>query len=84
MKIILVTKYADYESALMKVDTDKLNERRENVCLKFSRNCLNNEKTKDLFKPNDKTHKMEVRSNEKYDVNFANIGRLQQSSTAVI
>ena len=79
VKIMLGEKYTDYENGLLKVDLDKLSERRENLCLKFAKNCLKSEKTKDLFKMNEKTHNMEVRNTEIFQVNHANTGRLKDS-----
>ena len=80
VRIMLGEKYTDYENGLMKVDLDKLNDRREHLCLKFAKNCINNEKTKDLFKMNEKTHNMEARNTEEFQVNHANTGRLKDSS----
>ena len=67
------------EDGLFKVNLEELYERRENLCLKFAKKSLKNDKTKDLFKVNDKTHIMKNRNTEKYDVNYANTGRFKKS-----
>ena len=54
VKIILGSKYTEYESALDKIDLETLSERREKLCLKFAKKCLKNDKTKDMFKLNEK------------------------------
>ena len=68
VKIMLGKKYQDYESALMLVDLENLNERRENLCLKFAKKCLQNEKTENLFPLNKNTHNMKTRMTDKFKV----------------
>ena len=80
VKIMLREKYQDYETALIKVDLDKLSERRNNLCLKFAKKCLENEKTESLFPLNKNLHNMNTRSLEKFQVNFANTDRLKNSA----
>ena len=80
VKIMLGKKYQDYESALMLVDLENLNERRENLCLKFAKKCLQNEKTENLFPLNKNTHNVKTRMTDKFKVKFANTERLKQSS----
>ena len=41
---------------------------------------LENDKTKDIFKLNDKNHDMKTRKKEKYEVNYANTGRYKDSA----
>ena len=79
LKIILQEAYKSYENALMMLDLENLDERRERLCLQFAKKCLGNGKMKDLFPPNQKTHPMLTRFNEIYEVNNAHTGRLQNS-----
>ena len=53
LKIILKEKYKTYENALNKLDLNTLKDRREDLCLNFTRKCLKSEKMKMLFPPND-------------------------------
>ena len=51
---MLGKRYKDYESALVLVDLENLSERREQLCLKFAKKCLENKKTENLFPLNKK------------------------------
>ena len=79
LKIILQEKFKSYENALSLLDLESLSERRERLCLQFARKCLTNNKMKNLFPPNQKTHTMLTRFQENYDVNNAHTTRLQNS-----
>ena len=48
-RIILVNKYVGYKDALLKLDIEKLSDRREELCLKFAQKCIKNPKTKHMF-----------------------------------
>ena len=50
------------------------------MCLKFAKCGIKNGKLNDLFPINNKIHKMKTREDDKYQVQFANTGRLKQSS----
>ena len=80
VKIMLGNKYKDYENALVLVDLENLSERRENLCSKFAKKCLQNEKTDNLFPLNKHTHNMKSRMTEKFKVKFAHTERLKKSS----
>ena len=49
LKIILGYKYQNYENALEKLNLEKLQNRRERLCLKFAKKCTENERTKKMF-----------------------------------
>ena len=55
-------------------------ERRENLCLKFAKKCLQNERTENMFPLNKNTHNMKTRMTDKFKVKFAHTERLKQSS----
>jgi hypothetical protein len=80
VKIILGNQFNNYEDALEKIDLQSLNERRDELCLKFAKKCLKSEKVKDIFPIREKPHEMELRSNEKYVVKHANTERLKKSA----
>ena len=59
---------------------EKLNTRREFSCLKFEKNCLNNEKVKDIFPKSIKIHKMKTRNRELFKVKFSKTKRYKKSA----
>ena len=83
VKLILKNGYnsdyeGSYENALMKLNLQTLEQRRQGLCLKFAKNCIKNDKLTDLFPENENMH--ESRYPEKYKVLRANTDRLQKSS----
>ena len=51
LKIILSEEYKSYENALNILELEKLDERREILCLQFAKKCLKNEKIKNFSLP---------------------------------
>ena len=78
-KIILKEKYINYENALNYLDLPTLKERRAQLCLSFARKCLGNNKMKGLFPPNNRTHTMNPRKIEPYQVLKVNTERFKNS-----
>ena len=68
----------------MSLNLDSLADRRKVLTLKFAKAGIKYEKLNDLLKPNVKNHYMKTRGNEKYDVTFANTGRLKNSSIITV
>ena len=79
LKIILKEDYDTYDQALETLMLGKLSERREKMCVKFAKNCAQNELTKDLF-PLNPADGLETRNKEPYRVLFANTDRLRDSA----
>ena len=84
-KLVLKNEYKvecenSYEHALLKLNLQKLEQRREELCLNFAKNCIKNEKLDDLFPEKIKIHSMETRHSEKFDVLYANTERMKNSS----
>ena len=77
---ILQDKYETYQNALNILDMEKLSDRREELCLSFALKCLKNPKTANMFPENKKTHQMETRDPEKYEVQHAHNERLKNSA----
>ena len=77
LKIILGPKYRGYRNAL---NLETLEERRENLCLRFAKKCVRNDKTKSMFPLNKKAHIMKTRDFEKFEVQHANTDRLRKSA----
>ena len=78
-KVILCSRYTDYQSALQTLNLDRLDERRTNLCLRFAKKCLRFEKTKDMF-PLNTEHPVNSEYVENYKVKFASTGRLMDSA----
>ena len=66
IKIILKNNYTNYEEALKMLKMESLEDRRTRLCLKFAKNCLKNDKMKQLFPLAKKEHSMNTRLNEKF------------------
>ena len=79
LKIILQDKYRTYKQGLAQLNLETLVDRRENLCLNFALKCVKHEKLRHMFPINDKTHGMETRTEERFEVQFAKTGRLQKS-----
>ena len=80
VKIILGKQYKNYEEALEKIDLQPLDERRDELCLKFAKKCLKSDKMKTIFPLNEKSHDMDLRKTEKYFVKHANTERMKKSA----
>ena len=80
LKVILGEKYENYKDALKVVGIDSLEKRREELCLKFAKQCVRHEKLKGLFPRIERRHKMEKRNCEKFYVKKANTERYRKSA----
>ena len=79
LKIILKDDYFTYEEALESTMLAKLSERREKLSIKFAKNCVKNDLTKDLFQLNTNGGTVS-RNRETYKVTVANTDRLKDSA----
>ena len=77
--IILQDIYISYEKALNVLNLESLEERREFFCLECSNKYLKSDTLKQLFTVDSKIQPMMTRNQEKYDIDFAKTGRLQDS-----
>ena len=77
-KLVLKDKYQNYENALLILNLDSLESRRQVLCTKFAKDGIKHNKMNELFLENTKKHNMETRKNEKYVVNFAHTERLEK------
>ena len=64
LKCIFGDSYISYEDALKKLRLVTLEERREQMSLKFAKQCLKIEKMKQLFPKNESQHLMEKRKKD--------------------
>ena len=79
-RIILKDRFESYSKALVMLDMDKLSDRRDQLSLNFALKCAKNPKTTSMFPLNKKTHDMETRNPEKYEVHHAHNERLRNSA----
>ena len=79
LKISLQEMYISYEKALNVLNLESLLERREFLYVEFAKKCLKSDKMKQFCTVNSKIHPMMTRNQEKYDIDFAKTGRLQDS-----
>ena len=66
LRVILKEKYQSYSDALSALRLKSLKDRREELCLRFAKNCLRIEKFKKFFPLNKKDHCMSMRNSEKF------------------
>ena len=57
-----------------------LEKRREDLCLKFAKKCIENDRMKEMFPKRKKNHCMDTRNEEEYVVKFAHTERLNKSA----
>ena len=68
LRIILGDQYLNYKNALNVLNLQSLEERRESLCLRFAKKCLQVEKFRSMFPIKHQVHNMAKRDNEKYIV----------------
>ena len=79
-KLVLREKYKTYENALLQLNLESLEIRRQELILRFAKNGIKKNTLNDLFPASNKKHPMDKRNNDKYVVNFANTDRLKNGS----
>ena len=79
VKVITGNSYESYEKTLEWLNMKSLDQRRQDLCLKFAKSCLKNYKVRSFF-PLNNINEKNTRSHEKYKVNFANRKRYQNST----
>ena len=80
VKVILGKSYLDYNDGLEKLRLQRLNIRREKICLNFAKKCLKNEKVKHFFKENKNLHRMNIKSKKKFKERMSKTKRFEQSA----
>ena len=80
VKVILGRIYNNYNDGLRKLRIENLDERRKQLCLRFAKNCLKNDKVKGMFPKRKTIHKMKKRKEMKYSVRFARTKRYKKST----
>ena len=80
VRVMLGQKYTNYEDGLEQLNLKKLSERRNELCLRFAKKCLENEKTQLYFPLKVRKHQMKTRKPHKYSQNKVKTNRLQSSA----
>ena len=78
VKLIIRNKNT-YEENLNELKIQTLKERRNTLSLNFAKNCLLNEKTKNMFIKNKQAHTMKLRKSEKYQIKRTRTERMKNS-----
>ena len=79
-KIILGESYKSYDNALKVLKLQSLKERREDLCLKFARKCLEVPKLNKMFPRSKQNHAMDKRSTETFLVKRGLTERMRKSA----
>ena len=69
-----------YEEKLKELQLETLQERRENLSLRFANKCVKNARTELMFQKNIKKDNMSLRRKEKYSIPLARTVRLKKSA----
>ena len=78
VKLLLKNKYKTYEDGLIQLNLQTLEQRRQDLSLKFANDCTKQDKFKSLF-PENIDHRI-TRHSEKFQVPFSNTDRMRKSS----
>ena len=80
VRVIMGRQFTNYKKSLQELNLETLEKRRETLCLKFAKNCLKNEKLKDMFPLKKSKHKMKKRNENKYEMKKNRTKRLKMSA----
>jgi hypothetical protein len=80
VRVIMGKNYNSYKNGLKALRLDTLENRRESLCLKFTKNCLKNEKMKSLFPINKTSHPMKTRKQRMFHTKKNNTKRWKKSA----
>ena len=79
-RVIMGKHFTNYKNALKELNLQTLENRREMLCLKFAKNCLKNEKVKNLFPFKKSEHRMKKRNQNMFEIKRNRTERLQESA----
>ena len=77
-KLLLRNKYKSYEDSLLQLNLQTLEQRTQELSLKFANDCLKNDKFKSLFPENQ--NQSITRQSEKFEVPFCHTERMRKSA----
>ena len=79
-RVTLGNQYISYTNALNTLKMESLKDRRETLFRKLASKSLEVQQMKTILKENTKTHTMETRNDEKYEITKANTDRFKKSA----
>ena len=80
VRVIMGRSYKNYTHSLRQLNLVSLEKRRELLSLRFAKNCLRNEKMKNIFPLKKFKHKMKRRNDRKYETRKINTKRFENSA----
>ena len=80
VRVIMGKKYLSYKNGLKNLNLENLTDRREKLCLKFAKNCLKNEKVRNMFPKNITKHTMKKRKTQRFKTRLAKTKRFKKSA----
>ena len=80
VRVILGERYNGYKSALKTLGLESLEERRKQRCLDFAIKCLKHPRNQRLFPVKQNNNNHDIRTHEKFQVNFARTSVYQNST----
>ena len=82
LRIILGSKYTNYDEALKNTNLQSLKDRREDLCKRFAKNCIesDNERVNEIFKLRIKEHPMKTRKVQNFKIDYAKTERFKTSA----
>ena len=79
LAIIMASRYTSYDFALQYLSLERLDVRREKLCLSFALKCVNNPRHRNMFPTND-NYRPNMRNPKPYKEYFCNTSRYYKSS----
>ena len=79
-KLVLRDRYTHYESALIELNLESLEERRCKLMLSFAKSGIVNGKLHEFFIPRNTAHQMTLRQSDKYQTTMAQTERFKKST----
>ena len=80
IKLITNNKKKTYKENMKHLNIETLTERRNILSKRFAETCINNPKTRDMFKERNTKHNMKLQNQNKHNVQKINTVRLQRSA----
>ena len=80
VRIILGKYYNNYNDGISKLKIEKVEKRRENMCLKFAENCLKNSKLTNIFPRRKNLHMMRKRTKTTFNIKMIKNKRFKKSA----
>ena len=80
LRVILKDRNLSYSDALLTLKMKSLKDRREDLCLRFAKNCLKVKKLRTFFPLSQKEHCMSMRNSEKFLVEKCGSDRYKNSA----